>query len=280
MAKGNHVARDKKVQILHSLVEGSSIRSIERMTGIHRDTIMRLGVRVGEFCKDYQDELFRNLNCEYIEVDELWGFIAKKQYRLRLDEVGGEKGDIFTFVAIDPNSKLIPSFLVGKRDLYHTASFMEDLASRLKNRVQISSDGLQAYITAVERAFGSEVDYGQIIKKYTMPIRGELEHKYSLPDVRIVGKLQIAGNPNLDKICTSHVEAQNLTVRMHCRRLTRLTNAYSKKLENFKASIALHFAYYNLIRDHSSIKCTPAMEAGILSSALSIHDLLDIAGEP
>ncbi len=272
----NHLPRELKVRALAALAEGSSIRSIERMTGAHRDTIMRLGIRVGEACQVMHDEKMRNLDCHKIQVDEIWGFIGKKQKRVKARECG--KGDIWTFIALDAETKLVPAFLVGDRDAYHARTFMEDLSSRLRNRIQLSTDALAAYVEAVERGFGSEVDFGQIVKTYATS--GEYpEGKYSPPEVVAVKKSIITGTPAPRDISTSYVERQNLTIRMHMRRLTRLTNAFSKKLENFKAAVALHFAYYNFVRTHRTVRMPPALAAGVSDHIWTVEELLTLSGE-
>ncbi len=267
---------EKQAAVIGALAEGNSIRGIERMTGIHRDTIMRLGVRVGGACAALLDEKMRGLNCNRIEVDELWGFIGKKQKQASAEDRRAGLGDVWTFLAIDADSKLMPSFVVGQRDGYHTKMFMDDLASRLTNRIQLSSDAMAAYPDAVERAFGAQVDYGQIVKEYASPDT-EGQRRYSPPEVVAVHKTMKSGSPNVDLISTSYIERSNLTVRTHCKRLARLTLAFSKKLENFKAAIALHLAYYNLVKFHSTIRCTPAMAAGVESSAWTVTDLVDAA---
>ena len=272
----NILPLEKQTMVVHALVEGTSILAIERMTGVHQDTIMRLGVRVGEACAAYMDNTLRNLNCQRIQVDEIWGFVGKKQRNLRRGDRAKGFGDAYTFIALDPDSKLVASHLVGKRDMYHARMFMEDLAPRLANRVQLSSDGLDAYPEAVERGFGSEIDYGQIVKTYACPEVVD-QRRYSPPEVVSINKTVVAGNPIPRDICTSHIEKQNHTLRMHCRRLTRLTNAFSKKLENFKAAVALNFAYYNFVKTHGTIRCTPAMAAGVLPSALSVSNLVEMA---
>jgi len=272
----NILPREKQITAISALAEGSSIRSVERMTGIHRDTIMRLGVRVGEACQKFMDEKLRDLACRRIQVDEIWGFIGKKQAQTRPGEARKGLGDVWTFVAIDRDTKLVPSFVVGKRDRYTAHVFMEDLSARMKNRIQLSSDAMGAYMEAVEAGFGVEVDYGQIVKTYESPEVIE-QRRYSPPEVVSVDRSVITGDPRRADISTSHVERQNLTMRMHMRRLTRLTNAFSKKLENFKAAAALHFGYYNLVKTHSSIRCTPAMAAGVLPSAMSVGDLVEMA---
>jgi IS1 family transposase len=272
----NVLPKDKQDTIIGALAEGNSIRSIERMTGIHRDTIMRLGVRVGEACKGILDERLRNLNCGRIEVDELWGFIGMKQKRTGYaDRVRG-MGDVWTYLAIDPETKLIASHLVGQRSLYYTEAFLRDLAARLKNRIQISTDAMASYPEAVERAFGCDVDYAQIVKEYAAPAKEE-QRKYSPARLVAVYKTVIAGDPEPEKVCTSYVERANLTMRTHCKRLARLTLAFSKKLENFKAAMALNLAYYNFVKTHGTLRCTPAMAAGVEQSAWSVADLVDAA---
>jgi IS1 family transposase len=273
----NELKTEKKIMAVSMLAEGNSIRSIERMTGVHRDTVMRLGVRVGEGCKRIMDEKLRNLNCGLIEVDEVWGFIGMKQKTAHRLNVAGEGiGDIWTWIAIDPETKIVPTFAVGDRSQYMANCFMEDLAARLSHRVQISSDALKAYHGAIERAFGSEVDYGSIIKTYGHTELAE-QRRYSPPEVIKTERIPVQGNPEIDLISTSHVEKQNHTLRMHCRRLSRLTNAFSKKLENFKAAVALHYAYYNFVKSHKTIRCTPAMEAGVATSAWTVQDLVEMA---
>jgi IS1 family transposase len=272
----NVLNKQKQISVISALAENASIRSIERMTGIHRDTIMRLGVRVGKACENILDQKMRGLNCRSIEVDELWGFIQKKQARTSTADRRFGFGDVWTFLSIDPETKLMPSYLVGKRDHYHATVFMEDLASRLNNRIQLSSDALTAYRDAVERAFGAEIDYGQIVKEYASPAR-EDQRKYSPATLVAVYKSAVNGVPNPAKVCTSYIERANLTVRLHCKRLARLTLAFSKKLENFKAAIALHLAYYNLVKTHGTLRCTPAMAAGIESTHLSVENLIESA---
>ena len=266
---------EKQVNAVSALVEGTSIRSVERMTGIHRDTIMRLGVRVGAACANMMNEGMRNLSCKTIQLDEIWGFIGKKQARVRRND-SPELGDVWTFVAIDADTKIVPTFRVGKRTSETCNAFLSDLASRLANRVQVSSDSLKSYVEAVERGFGGEVDYGQIVKTYATD-NAYPEGKYSPPEVVSIEKTVIVGNPSEAKISTSYVERQNLTMRMHMRRLTRLTNAFSKKLENFQAAVALHFAYYNYVKIHKTLRCTPAMAAGVTNRLWTVGDLVAIA---
>jgi IS1 family transposase len=248
------------------------------MTEIHRDTVMRLGVRVGQACAKIMDEKLRNLECEEIQVDEIWGFIGKKQRNVSATDRG--YGDAWTFIALDVDTKLIPSFVVGKRDMYHARIFMDDLAGRSVNRVQLSSDSLKAYEDAVERGFGASVDYGQISKTYSLVnLNKDAASRYSPAEVVKTEKAVISGNPDVRRISTSHIEKQNHTLRMHCRRLTRLTNAFSKKLENFKAAVAMNFAYYNFCKIHGSLRTTPAQAAGVESSQWTVAELVERCGE-
>jgi IS1 family transposase len=273
----NILKTEKKVTVVSMLAEGSSMAAIARITGIHPDTIMRLAVRIGQACKRIMDEKMRSLNCKQIEVDEIWGFIGAKRNNAAK---AGAYGDVWTFIALDAETKLIPSFVVGKRDLYHTRAFMEDLACRLSRRVQITSDALRTYPEAVESGFGNEVDYGQLVKTYSVThLNKEAASRYSPAEVVKTERTTIVGNPNRNLISTSHVEKQNHTLRMHCRRLTRLTNAFSKKFENFEAAVALNFAYYNFCKTHKTLRMTPAQAAGIESSAWTVEELIKRCGE-
>lgn len=272
----NILPAEKQATAISALAEGTSIRSVERMTGIHRDTIMRLGVRVGEACGRMMDETLRDLPCQRIEIDELWGYVGKHQRFATPQEQEEGMGDVWTYVAIDPETKVVPCFTVGKRTPENTARFAADLASRMKNRIQLSSDAHLAYIKAIDAAFGANVDYGQIVKTFSASSE-ENQRRYSPPEVVSVRRIWMTGEPRMDDICTSHVERQNLTMRMHIRRLTRLTNAFSKKLENFRAAIALHFAYYNFVKTHSAVKTTPAIASGVSSRLWTVGDLVELA---
>jgi IS1 family transposase len=241
------------------------------MTGVNRETIMYLGVRVGEACGKMMDETMRNLPCNKIEIDEIWGYIGKKQRIATSEDEAKGLGDAWTYIAIDPETKAVPAFLVGKREFENTKLFVADVASRMSKRIQLSSDAMNHYAGAVEKAFGGEVDYGQIVKIYRS---SETQGRYSPPQIESVIRKNIVGQPG--RVSTSMVERQNLTLRMHCRRLTRLTNAFSKKLENFKAAVALHFAYYNFVKIHSTIRVTPAMALGVSSRLWTVGDLVDL----
>lgn len=272
----NNLSLEKKTAVIAALCEGASIRAVERMTGVNRQTVMRLGVKVGEACEKLQDEQMRELNCQHVQIDEAWGFIQKKQRQVTGADAGMFVGDVWVYVALDSQTKLVPCFLAGKRDWEHTEAFVASLSSRMKNRIQLSSDGMNQYLNVVESEFGAGVDYGQIVKTYASPEASEAR-RYSPPVVTAVKRVVISGNPDERKISTSHVERQNLTLRMHMRRLTRLTNAFSKKVENFRAAVGLHFAYYNYVKIHSSIRCTPAMAAGVSSRLWTVQDLVQLA---
>jgi IS1 family transposase len=272
----NVLSKEKQIAIISALAEGASMRALARMTDVHRDTICRLAVRVGRGCARLLDQKMRNLTCQYLQFDELWGFIGKKERHV-MPEDDPSLGDVWTFCVIDAESKLVPAFKVGKRDHVTANAFVKDLAGRLDNRVQISTDGLKVYLEAIENAFGIEVDYAQVIKAYEHDTAQHPERKYSAPDFVATEKIHVMGRPNMDLASTSYVERVNGTTRQHMRRLSRLTLGFSKKLENFEAAVALHFAYYNFVRTHSTIRCTPAMAAGVEKSFLTVGDLVEMA---
>jgi transposase-like protein len=266
---------DKQIGVISSLCEGFSIRSIERTTGVHRDTIMRLGVKVGKGCTALLDAKMRNLDCTRLEMDEIWGYIGKKERHVRHND-DPQFGDVWTFCAIDADSKLVPTFRVAKdRDLKTTTAFMIDVADRMKNRLQISTDGLAAYGDAIDWAFVDNVDYGRIIKTYGTEQSIETQRRYSAPKISSVEKKAVFGRPDFDLISTSYIERLNATTRLHMKRLARLTHAFSKKRENFEAAVGLHFAYYNSVRRHNTLRCTPAMAAGVEQSFWGVGELLE-----
>jgi IS1 family transposase len=269
----NRTPLARRTQIINCLVEGNSIRSTERMTDTHRDTIMRLMVEVGTGCAALANDQMRDLDCRRIQCDEIWTFCRMKQARIPRFADRTKIGDQWTFVAIDPDTKLIPAYRVGKRTRETAVAFMTDLSERLSNRVQISSDSLRTYVDAVERAFGADVDYGQIVKFYDAEPIGP--GRYAPPHVTGVERTVIAGSPDQAHISTSHVERQNLTMRMSMRRFTRLTNAFSKKFENLQAAVALHFAHYNLVRLHKTLRVTPAMAANVTDRVWSLEELVE-----
>ena len=270
----NVLNKDKQIAVLGALAEGSSIRSIERITGIHRDTIMRLGVRAGRGCEMLLDSKMQDLGCRYLQFDEVWGFIGKKERHVSVDD-DPTYGDVWTYCAIDSETKLVPSFKCGKRTLATTTEFVHDVASRMRNRVQISTDALRGYAEAVELSFGADVDYGQIVKVYVHDDAQHPERKYSAPHFASAIRRPITGEPEMELVSTSHIERLNATTRLHVKRLSRLTLAFSKKLENFQAAVALHFAYYNFVRRHNTLRCTPAMAAGVERDFWSVGDLVE-----
>jgi hypothetical protein len=269
----NVLRHEKKLAVLSALVEGNSIRSVSRMTGVHKTTILRLIVETGEWCAKVMDERMRNLRCAEIEADEIWCFIGKKQKRLKPEEkAAGELGDAYTFVAFDPVSKLVPVVRVGKRDWTTTGTFIRELRARVRGRIQLSTDAFAPYADAVERAFGADVDYAQIVKQYAEQDAGR--GRYSPPEVIRVNTEIIQGTPRPERICTSYVERNNLTFRMQMRRFTRLTNGFSKKLANLRAMVWLWIAYYNFCRIHGSIRVTPAMAAGVTDHVWDLAELV------
>jgi len=267
---------EQQSRVIGALVEGNSIRSVERMTGIHRDTIMRLTVRVGDGCAALMDREMRNLNCQRLQLDELWAFVGMKQKRASQLADRGEFGDAYTFVALDADTKLVPCFHVGRRTWPDTEAFITDLRSRLACRPQITTDAFQAYYPAIKEAFEGKVDYATITKVFASELntgRG----RYSPPSMVGAEKEWLIGQPDEAAISTSYVERQNLSVRMECRRFTRLTNAFSKKLANLKASVALHYAHYNLVRIHRTLRMTPAMAAGVADHLWTVQELIENA---
>ena len=229
-------------------------------------------VEVGDGCAKLMNAEMRSLTCPRIQVDEIWSFVGKKQRQLSPQDDRSRVGDQWTFVALDPETKLVPVWRIGKRDLPTATAFLTDLSERLTNRIQLSSDALAAYVDATEQAFGVDVDYGQAVKFYDAEPAGP--GRYSPPKVTYSERTPIVGRPDFAHISTSLVERQNLTMRMSMRRFTRLTNAFSKKVENLRAAVNLHFAHYNMVRVHSSLRCTPAMEAGVSRHVWSLAELV------
>ena len=271
----NVLPTEKKIAAIAALTEGVSIRATERLTGIHRDTIMRLGVKIGQGCAALHDSLFRNLNVAMIECDEIWSYVAKKEKRVA-PKYKGFQGDQYTFTALDATSKAIIAYRVGRRELIPTRDFMADLRMRVLNRPQINTDAFKSYHLAVEAAFGSEVDYGQIVKHYrAVGSSPEASRRYSPTEVVKVERKVIQGLPR--RISTSYVERSNLTFRMQSRRFTRLTNGFSKKLENHVAAVGLFIAHYNLCRVHEAHRVTPAMQLGVTDHVWSIAELIEAA---
>ncbi len=271
----NKLNPEKQKQVISSLVEGNSIRATVRMTGVAKNTIVKLLAEVGQACSDYQDKVFRNLTCKRIQCDEIWSFCYAKEKNVPEDKKGQfGYGDVYTWTAIDAETKLCPSWYVGKRDYQSGKIFIQDLADRLAHRVQLTTDGHKAYLWAVEDAFGKDIDYAQLIKLYGSD--REAEVKYSPATCTGAIKERIQGNPDMKHVSTSYVERQNLTMRMSMRRFTRLTNAFSKKVENLAHAVALHFMYYNFCRIHQTLRVTPAMEAGVTDHVWNIEEILNL----
>jgi IS1 family transposase len=270
----NRLDSKARTQVISALLEGCSIRSTVRMTGVSKKTVMRLLVEAGKVAADYQDRLFRNLDCKRLELDELWAFIAAKQKNVTAEMAAKNPaaGDVWLWVAIDADTKLVPSWTLGNRDLTTAYAFVDDLASRLKNRVQITTDGHRPYIEAIDRAFSGFVDYSILQKIYGKP--GENDTRYSPAQCIGIETRRVCGNPNLRHASTSYVERQNLSVRMCLRRYTRLTNAFSRKLENHAAAVALYYFSYNLIKIHGTLRCSPAMAAGVVNHLYEVSDLV------
>jgi IS1 family transposase len=272
----NVLKPEKRAAVISALVEGNSINSTVRMTGVAKNTILKLLVELGTICAAYQDEHLRDLPCKRIQVDEIWAFCYAKAKNVPADKKGTFGfGDVWTFTAIDAETKLVPSFLVGSRDVGCATEFIQDLASRLANRIQLTSDGHKMYLQSVEEGFGGDVDFAQLIKIYGETPEGT--HRYSPAECLGTEKHAIVGNPDAKHVSTSYVERQNLTMRMSMRRFTRLTNGFSKKVENLIASVAIHYMYYNFCRPHMSLKGrTPAQAAGVETRKWSVMDVIEL----
>jgi len=273
----NKLSIEKRAQIIGMLVEGNSMRAVSRMADCSINTVTKLLVDVGQACWIYQHEKLRDLPCKKIQCDEIWSFCYAKEKNVPQDHKGEwGYGDVYTWTAIDADTKLVPSFLVGRRDAGFANIFMNDLASRLKNKVQLTTDGHRAYLTAVEDAFGGEIDYAMLVKTYGTPQSTTDQRRYSPAECIGIETVRISGIPNEQDISTSYVERQNLTMRMSMRRFTRLTNGFSKKVENLECAVALHFMYYNFARIHKTLRVTPAMEAGIAEHVWAIEEIINL----
>jgi IS1 family transposase len=268
----NKLSLEDRTRILHLLCEGMSIRAITRLTGASKNTVAKLLADAGKACAAYHDANVRNVKVARVQVDEIWSFTYAKQRNVANAKAAPEgAGDTWTWTAIDADSKLILSYLVGGRDAEYAMWFIDDLRARLANRVQLTSDGHNAYLQAVEAAFGEDVDYAQIVKLYGPTITAP--GRYSPAACIGSRKRGVAGRPDPDHISTSYVERANLTMRMHMRRFTRLTNAFSKKVENHAHAVALHMMYYNFVRIHKTLRVTPAMAAGVTDRLWEIEDI-------
>lgn len=275
----NKLNIERQTEIVKALCEGNSIRSTARMTGVAINTVVKLLRDIGAACLEYQNETMRDLPLKHIQCDEIWSFVYAKEKNVPASKKGElGYGDVWTFVAIDAETKLVPSWLVGMRDAGHAYEFLCDLKERLANRVQITTDGHKMYLTAVEDAFGRDVDYAQLFKIYGAEPAGEA--RYSPPKCMAAEKHVISGNPDRQHISTSYIERQNLTMRMSMRRFTRLTNAFSKKLENHMYALALYFMHYNFARTHKSLANpypkTPAMAAGVTDHVWAIEEIVSL----
>jgi IS1 family transposase len=269
----NKLTRQARAQILHLLCEGQSIRAITRLTGASKNTVAKLLVEAGHACAAYQDETLRNLPCKRVQMDEIWSFVYAKNDNVKDAKAApATAGDVWTWTALCADTKLIVSWLLGARDMDAALAFTHDLESRLANRVQLTSDGHRPYLYAVEAAFADQVDYAMLVKIYGAD--PQAEKRYSPAKCIGAEKHPRIGSPDNKHISTSYVERSNLTMRMHMRRFTRLTNAFSKKVENHAAAIALHTFYYNFVRIHQTLKVSPAMAAGVSDKLWEMDDLV------
>jgi IS1 family transposase len=271
----NSISKADQIRIVAALVEGNSIRSTSRMTGIARNTITKLLVDLGTACMKFHDQHVRNVRVRRLQCDEIWAYIGAKAKNVSAEKKEIGWGDVWTWVGIDADTKLVVSYLVGGRGVDWAMDFMEDCKSRIQGRVQIATDGHKAYLTAVEESFGADADYAQLQKLYGSSL--ENETRYS-PATCIGCEMEVvSGDPDPKHVSTSYVERQNLTMRMHMRRFTRLTNAFSKKLDNHAYAVALHFMYCNYVRIHQTLRVTPAMESHLSDHVWSIEELLQMA---
>ena len=274
----NRLSTERRAQVIGCLVEGNSIRATVRMTGAAKNTISKLLLDLGSACSDYQDHALRNLSCKRVQVDEIWSFIGCKKKNGQ-PEHNADYGDAWTFVAIDADTKLVPSWFVGQRTAEDAYTILSDLQGRLASRMQLSTDGHQMYLSATADAFGPDLDYAMVVKEFKTVPKPE-NTKYSPSPCKSVTIKKVSGSPDPAHISTSYVERQNLTIRMGMRRFTRLTNAFSKKLENLTAAVSLHFMYYNFGRPHMTltkaadgIRTTPAMAAGVSDHVWTLTEI-------
>jgi IS1 family transposase len=271
----NKLSKEKRAQIIGCLVEGNSLRATARMCDVAFNTVLKFVPEVGEACDEYQDKIFRNLKCKRIQCDEIWSFCYAKEKNVPEEKRGTfGYGDVWTWVALDADTKLVPLYMVGNRDSKTAKLFMEDLACRLANRVQLTTDGHRVYLTAVEDAFGGDIDYAMLVKVYES---SQEETRYSPAKCKDAERIRVSGNPDQKEISTSYVERQNLTMRMSMRRFTRLTNGFSKKIENHAYHLALYYMYYNFCRVHKTLRVTPAMEAGLTDHVWTLEEIVKLS---
>ena len=276
----NRLTKEKQIAVVSCLTEGCSIRATVRMTGVAKNTIVKLLADLGRACEAYQMEKLVNLPCKRLQCDEIWSFVGAKQKNVPVDKQGmWGIGDVWTWTAICADTKIVPSWLVADRSAEAARKFISDLAGRLTSRVQVTSDGLKLYVDAVEQAFGSDVDFAQLVKHYGSPESKPEQHRYSPAVCTGAEKIVRTGNPDVKHISTSYVERANLTMRMSMRRFTRLTNAFSKKVENHCHALSLYFMNYNFARVHQTLRVTPAMAAGVTDHAWEIEEIVALLGE-
>jgi IS1 family transposase len=278
MVSMNKLPHARRATILGMMVEGVSIRAITRMTGVSKNTVAKLVADAGQACLEYQDKALRDLSCQHIQADEIWSFVYAKQRNVPEEKRGQfGYGDVWTWTALDVDTKLIVAWYVGRRNARAAYEFMSDVADRLTNRVQLTTDGHGAYLSAVDTAFDREIDYAMLVKKYgDLP---EAEKRYSPPVCIGCDRQVVRGRPDPEHFSTSYVERQNLLMRMGMRRFTRLTNAFSKKLANHMHALSIYFMHYNFVRIHQTLRCTPAMEAKVTERLWSLEDIVTIVDE-
>ena len=271
----NKLPSERRAQILGMMAEGVSIRAVCRLTGVSKNTVAKLLRDAGEAFSAYQDEHLRNLRCKLLQLDEIWAFVYAKQKNVPTAKAAPEQaGDIWTWVAIDADTKLVASYYVGNRDAYAASIFVSDLAGRIAGRAQITSDGLRLYVEAVEQAFGADVDFAQLVKLYGDAPEGQ--KRYSPAECVGCKRASVTGSPDPAHVSTSYAERQNLSMRMGNRRMTRLTNAFSKKAENHAHAMAVYFMHYNFVRLHQTLRVTPAMAAGVTERLWELSDLVAV----
>lgn len=270
----NVLSTKDRAMILTLLVEGNGVNATARITGKSNNTVLKLLAEAGAACAAYHDRAVRNLKSERMQADEIWAFVGMKERNVPKEQRGAGLGDVWTWTALDPDSKLIVSFLVGQRSRACAEAFTADLASRLANKIQLTTDGYRPYVNAVEKAFGGDIDFAMLKKLYSNPVGNSQERRYS--SGHCCGTIQgtVCGNPDDKHVSTSYVERQNLTMRMHMRRFTRLTNSFSKKIENHENAVSLHFMFYNFCKIHTTLKVTPAMAAGIDDHVWSMDEVV------
>ena len=274
----NRMSLEDRAKILGMLVEGNSLRAITRMTGCSINTVTKLLVDLGTACAIYQNEVLRSLPCKRLQLDEIWSFCYKKQKNVgpwRKDVLG--HGDVWTWVSICADTKIVPTWLVGKRSAFYANKFISDLHGRLSVRPQVTTDGLKLYLKPIEESFGADVDYAMLVKLYGEAEGNQQERRYSPGHCTGTITGTVTGDPDLAHVSTSYVERQNLTMRMSMRRFTRLTNGFSKKVENHEHAIAIHYMHYNFGRIHKSLRVTPAMEAGVSDHVWELEEIANLA---